>query len=250
MMWMLLSSIALANPPIERVDIDINCGSVVVTVGDLQITGDVEVDRSERVRVRNGADLKCGDVRVQMPAEARLSFESVSGHLIVTGLTGRVDFESVSGSLEVAGASQAPNEAPSKVNAQTVSGNLKIHVGSGADVDAAAVSGNIAVCGGPVARLEASTVSGRVELSVSTTVDSRIEGVAHSGRLSLAMDREPGRLRAETFAGNIENKLTGDRPVPGFAGSRLEVDHDRGPSVELETFAGHIRLQTLTEEYP
>jgi len=245
-MWFLLSTLALAGDPVERVNIELSCGSVEVSAGEFSVVGDAEVTRSGRVRIRDRSPQACVDLSVTMPRGARLSFESISGSMKVAGLSGRVDFRSVSGDLEIA----KNKHSPVHVEAHSVSGDLDLHVGKGAEVDAESVSGRIGICGGPVSAIDASAMSGRIAVAVKTTAESRIEAEAHGGPLVVQLDRAPGRLHVETFAGKIENQLTEDAPQRGVVGSQLMVDHDRGPSVELETFAGKIRLQSLTEECP
>ncbi len=243
MLWFILP--ALAATPVERVDIELTCGTVEVEgASALEISGDVAVEGDERIRVRSTA--VCPTVSIRMPREARLSFGTISANLQVSGLSGRLDFDSVSGALRV----HSHKHAPTRIDAHSVSGDLHVHSGKHGDVEVTSVSGKVGICGGPVHSVEASTMSAEVVIAVSTTAESHIEAESHSAPLTVRIDRAPGRLEAETFAGRILNTLTDDKPLQGLVGAQLEVDHNRGPTLELETFAGEIRLQPLSEECP
>lgn len=242
-MWWIAA--ALAAVPVERVEIELRCGSIRVEADpELRVEpAGVRVEHGRTTRI-DPEGQGCTDLVVRLPADAALSVETTSASLDVRGLHGAIDFESVSGMLDVAsGAHQ-----PSRVRAETVSGDLQIHLASGGEARLESVSGRVLVHGGPVTRVEASTVSGRVVLAVATNASSALRAESHAGEVLVQLDHKPGRARASSFSGRIANAITDDRPSGGHIGTELRIDADRGPSLELETFSGAIRIEPLPKK--
>jgi len=277
---------AAADRPVEetrpvdadaRISIETLSGKVVVTgwnrnevhitgtVGDdtggLRIEGDagdlqIEVDIPEG-RHRGQRDLDV-DLRISVPAGARLEVESVSSSAEVSGVGGEVDVESVSGSVDIDGApSSASAETVSgairvigsrgRVHAESVSGSVEVQGGSG-EVHAGTVSGRVAVEVGTIARGHLESVSGGVRFSGALASGGELEVEGHSGGIDVALPAgTSARFRVETFSGGIDNQLSGDtaRRTSQYApGRELAFTLGGGDgAVRIESFSGAVTLR-------
>ena len=281
-----LAAPAAADRPVDetrpvnadaRISIETLSGQVVVTgwnrnevhvtgtVGDdtrgLRIEGDaddlrIEVDIPEG-RHSGKRDLDA-DLRISVPAGARLEVESVSSSAEVSGVTAEVEVESVSGSVDIDG-------APSTASAETVSGAIRV-IGARGRVHAESVSGSVEIQGGS-GRIQAATVSGGVKVDVGTIENGHLESVSgsirfsgalaaggelevqgHSGAIDVALPAgTSARFRVQTFSGDIDNQLSADaaRRTSQYApGRELEFTLGGGDGdVRVESFSGDLTLR-------
>ena len=234
------------------------------TLGDdveaLEISGNrsslsIEVEVPDRMgRGRRDID---ADLELQVPAGARLSVETVSAPIEVSGISGNLEAESVSGYITVEGSPTRVQletvsgpitviGADSAVSAESVSGSIEIS-GAAGRVEVATVSGTIEIGSGVVENGDFETVAGSITFSGRLASGARLDFEAHSGNVVLTLPAETSaRFDVETFSGNIENEFgpqaeRTDRYAPG---KQLDFTLGGGDArVSIETFSGTVRLR-------
>ncbi len=261
---------SVAVNPDVKVDVDNLCGGVVVSAWDeprLRVTAMLEQDDDE-LKVNGGAarveievvdphstELGCAQLKIELPAGARLELEGLSADLEVAGLTGSVDLETVSGDIRahgdpaeleietVSGQVEVFAATPS-LEVETVSGDVRVHKARGR-LETETVSGEIAVDGGPFSRVEIGTVSGDVQLKGSLEPRAAVEIETHSGDVEIALPPlEHASYAIASFSGEIEGFLAG-RQVQGF-GPGTTVAHLEGDGttgIVVSTHSGDIELR-------
>jgi len=158
-----------------------------------------------------------GDVDVA-DIGGRTSVSCVSGSITAHDLRGDLDAKSVSGDITI-------SSINGHLNADTVSGSLSIRDSNPASLKGSSISGDIHFGGGL-------NPSGRYELK------------SHSGTVEVVLPRNSNFfLQASTFSGSIETdfeiRLQGRIERRSISGSIGQG----GPTVELRTFSGDIRLR-------
>jgi DUF4097 and DUF4098 domain-containing protein YvlB len=184
-------------------------------------------------------DSVSADVDVQQMAGRKLEVSSVSGQVVVTASSpGEASVENVSGDTLL-------KITTGKLDAQSVSGDLRLLGGLSGDVDAESVSGNIELDAKALDRLDLSTVSGDANLSAALRPGGNIKAETLSGELRLRLPRETSaRLHVETFSGDISGPDLHVKREEQGPGKSLDTTFGRGDGrIELESFSGDVRLQ-------
>ena len=168
------------------------------------------------------------DIDVQQMAGRKLSASSVSGAVVVTASSpGEASFENVSGDLTL-------RITSNKVNAETVSGEIKLQGGLAGDVQLESVSGNISLVAPALNKLQVSTVSGDARLRAALKPSAEVKAETLSGVLELSLPANTSaRLHAETFSGDIRSP----------AGKVAREEH--GPGKSLDTTFGGLDVEEL-----
>ncbi len=264
--------------PDVRLEIEIISGSVDVTAWnreEVRVTGTLGDDVEElefaggrdslsiEVDVPEGWGRRNREVdahlEISVPEGARLSVETVSAAIAVSGLTGTASLDSVSGEVTLTGRpSRAEVETVSgairvsggqtQVSAESVSGSVVLE-GVAQSVDVATVSGRIEVNAGEIERGQFESVAGSIHFRGGLAPGARLDAEIHSGNVVLAL---PGDVSAtfeiETFGGSIENDF-GPQPesTGGFMpGKRLEFATGSGDArVRVESFSGTVTLRRI-----
>ena len=178
------------------------------------------------------------DVDVQQMAGRKLDVSSVSGQVLVTASSpGQASVENVSGDTTL-------KITTAKLDAQSVSGDLRLLGGLSGDVDAESVSGNIELEARLLDHLDLSTVSGDASLRASLRPAGNIKAETLSGELHLQLPRATSaRLHVETFSGDISGPDLHVKREEHGPGKSLDTSFGRGEGrIELESFSGDVRL--------
>lgn len=282
-----LAAPALADKPVDgtrqvaadaRITIETLSGSVEVTGWDqneVHVTGSVgddtnglsirgggdelhiEVDIPEG-RHKGNRDLQA-NLRISVPAGARVELESVSSSAVVRAVTGAVDVESVSGSIDVDGTPRSIDAesvsgtvrvvgSRGKVSAESVSGSVVIEGGSG-DVSASTVSGTITAEVGEVERGHFESVSGSIRFTGALAPGGDLDFEGHSGEIDVVLPADTSaRFHVETFSGDVDNRLSSDqaRRTSQYApGKELDFTLGSGDGrVQVESFSGEVVLRS------
>lgn len=247
-------------------------GSLVVTAwdrSDVQITGDLS-SSAEHLEITGDASRLSvvvklpphshgggdADLRLMVPASARVSLETVSADVTLQGTRGAVRVNTVSGDVGLV------SDAP-QIDAQSVSGDLilqgssgKTHVttvsgdlrltGMQGDLVAESVSGNLELRGGRFASLRTKSVSGDMTLDLSFAKEAMVVGETLSGNITLHVPPGlSGTALLKSFSGDTQCDMqpvtrTGD----SHSGKKKEYTFGdgKGVNLELSTFSGDIRL--------
>ena len=158
---------------------------------------------------------------LRVPKGCRLSVETVSAPITVSGLTARIELNSVSGGLEVEG-------SPREVELNTVSGEIKMEDGASLEnANLNSVSGSIDAnldfrSGGS---FEFNTVSGTITLALPANVGADFEVSTFSGSITSDFGDEPVRKSQYVPAEELEFTL-------GSGGARVKVN----------SFSGRIKI--------
>lgn len=183
-------------------------------------------------------DSVSAEVDVQQVAGRKLDVSSVSGNVVVTASSpGEASFENVSGDTTM-------RITTGKVQAQSVSGDLRLSGGLTGEVDMESVSGNIELAAKALDRLEVSTVSGDATVRMALRPSGTIQGETLSGDLQLNLPRSIGaKLHVESFSGDISSPSGHvDREEHG-PGKSLEATLGDGRGrIDLESFSGNVRI--------
>lgn len=255
----------------KEVRISNTAGSVEVTGSDradIRISGVLEDDVEEILVERKGSAISIevkvveklrsyhsasAELRIEMPAEMRLTVVGTSADIESEGVRGEQRLKSVSGDVrtEVWG---------EPLNAETVSGDVRVQGhGEASRARLAAVSGDL-VAEDIAGELDAGSVSGDVIVTDSRLSRARFETT--SGDVIARVElQQAGRFDAESVSGDVELDLVGepdaDIEVTSFSGSidncfgpKPERKSRYAPGSELRFTAGEgrgeIRLQTLS----
>jgi hypothetical protein len=249
-------------------------GSVAVSAwdrSDVAITGDLGSDADHLEISGDPASLSVvvqpprhahssdsADLRLMVPAGAKVSVETVSADIAVHGTRGAVKVTSVSGDVGLA-------VDAAEVTAQTVSGDLILQ-GPSADTVANSVSGDLRMSG-LQGRLAAETVSGHVELAGGKFSELRLKSISGDMHLDVSLV-EHAAVVGETLSGDISllvpADLSGTAMLKSFSGeAQCDVaqtgassavpgrKHEReytfgdgkGVTMSLSTFSGDIHVE-------
>jgi DUF4097 and DUF4098 domain-containing protein YvlB len=252
-------------------------GGVTISAWDrneVELTAELESDKDElefeatdrhvRIEVeRPNGKYKHDDgdeafLTLRVPSGARLSIDTVSAEIGVTGVKGEQSLESVSGEVRTQ-AFDAPvsvnsvsgdvtvtgNGGKANVSTENVSGTSNV-TGVRGNYHGEVVSGelNAVVAGGE--RLELSSVSGDINLQAELTPAARVELGSVSGSIILKVKAPVNAdFDIESFSGDIENCF-GQKPRDTSKytpGSELNFTQGKGGArVEIETLSGEISI--------
>lgn len=271
MFWSVLPLISLAAPvertaavnPDVMVSLEGQCSAWTVSAAagpTLRLSGDAPEDLSfsadpRRVRVVVDEDRRddCATLSVQLPPGAHLSVETVSGAVLIGGLTGTVKVETVSGDIQVEQSEadldvetvsgQVRVRGPARaVSIETVSGEVNV-VGVQRELEVDSVSGRVHAEGGTLSRLKLSTVSADIELRATPAPGLRGEIESHSGRLTVTLPQGSSTtLEASSFSGRIRSAVG---EVEQAHGPQRALNATLGAGdglLELTTFSGDLTI--------
>ena len=217
------------------------------TAADLK----VEVKRRKSGRFENYDATR---LTLRVPAGVTLTLDGTSADLVVHGLKGALVARTVSGDVQL-------DIASTSINAQSVSGDLRVNAPAATDVKLStvsgdanvhgvsgklvgdSVSGNVRVEGGPFSQLELKSVSGDVEIHASTLPDARVKAESLSGDVRF---NAPASLSAElslkTFSGEKHCDFDGASSVSEGKRTVLRVGDGHG-EVNLTSFSGDVTVE-------
>jgi hypothetical protein len=184
------------------------------------------------------------DVDVQQVAGRKLEVSAVSGNVVVTASSpGEASFENVSGDTTL-------RITTNKVDAQSVSGDLRLSGGLTGDIDLESVSGNLELGAKLLDRLEVSTVSGDAILRAGLRSGGTVKAETLRGELRLSLPRAVGaRLHVETFSGDIRSPSGRvDREDHGPGKSLDATLGDGRGHIDLESFSGNVEIELDASE--
>ena len=174
--------------------------------------------------VRGPLDVRAQSGDVDVRDSGRLDVETLSGDVIVAGVSGETVIHTVSGGLTLSG-------AHGDLDIETVSGDLELN-----DVVAKQV--------------RAHTTSGDVTFSGPIQTAGRYEFNTHSGEIVLHLPADIGaELSLSTFSGGIESDFpitlkAGEHGIGSSQAKRLNFTVGRGTArISAETFSGDIALK-------
>lgn len=191
-------------------------------------------------------------LEVTIPSRASLQVETVSADIDVQQMAGRkLEAQSVSGSVTITASS--PGEArvenvsgdivlritTPKLDAESVSGDLRASGGITGDVSLGSVSGDLELGALALDQLDVSTVSGDATLRAALRPNARVKAETLSGELRLQLPSSTSaKLHVETFSGDIRSP----------AGKVDEEEHGPGKSLDtrLGSGAGEIHLESFS----
>ncbi len=195
------------------------------------------------------------NLAIYMPRHSAATVSVVSADLIVSGVQGFENLHSVSGNVigEVGGEAKVKSvsgdielEAPATqaLDAQTVSGNIRLHSAT-QELRVASVSGDAKLTLGMFSRAHLETVSGNVRLVGMLAAGGGIDGQTISGDLHIDIAGAPGgSYDLRTLSGDITNCFGPKAVHPQYGpGARATFRTGEGSArVELQTQSGTIRL--------
>jgi hypothetical protein len=161
---------------------------------------------------------------VHVPAGVVLHAGTVSGDVLARGLRATVEANSVSGDIRL------EDVVAPTVEARTVSGDIRLSDVRADEVGAQTVSGNVAFSGEvrPRGQYDLKTLSGDVRMQVPANVSAVVSGVTFSGRIS------------SSFA-SLERDQESHRR--GFGRQRVTATLGEGSArIRLESFSGDVAL--------
>ena len=245
---------------------------------EVKLTGDFNGDSDRLVFKKSGKNVKLEikdqssgwwggnsggyvDFGLHAPKQSDLEIDGTSLSIEIQNIIGDLDISSISGSIKARGGDKSNQSA--RTDIETVSGDIDIEDAAGklrlrtvsgdisADVSAStfeakSVSGDIEGQIGQTDYASFLSVSGDIEIELSLSNDSRIEGQTVSGNLDLDFkERVSADFEVNTGpGGDIRNRLSDDRPDDDNRwGQELSFTLKDGDStVELETMSGTIKL--------
>jgi len=196
----------------------------------------VKLPRTAGLEVNTvSADIKVADV-----AGERMALKSVSGSVQQRGDPGQLEISTVSGS-------QRSETSARQVTLETVSGRIELAGGSPDSLRAESVSGSLKLRLGSVpGSVNAESVSGGIHLGAGA-LTGRIQIESMSGSVSLELPADASaRLQVSSFSGSIDSQagqVERRRYGPGAS-----LTHTLGggeANVSVETFSGGVRIRLL-----
>jgi hypothetical protein len=239
----------------ERNEVQIT-GELASSVERLEISGDANRLSVVVKQPQHSHDGGNADLRLMVPAGARVSLETVSADVTLQGTRGAVQVGTVSGDVGVV--SDAPQIEAHSVSGDlilqgnarvthvnTVSGDLRL-TGMQGELVAESVSGNLELRGGKFSTLRAKSVSGDMTLDASFAGQAEVVGETLSGNITLHLPPGlSGTAMLKSFSGDTQCDM---QPVTisgaSHGGKKREYmfGDGKGVSLQLSTFSGDIRL--------
>jgi len=224
--------------PDALIEVELVAGTVSITGWDkseMELTGTLG-DTRQKLEISGGKDrlkievqlpegghhdFEDSDLVLRVPKGSRISVDTVSAPITVSGLSAPVELNSVSGNLEVKG-------SPREVNLNTVSGEITLD--DGASLENAKLN----------------SVSGTIDAHINFRSGGSFEFETVSGSITL---RLPAKVSAEfevsTFSGSITSDF-GDKPVKKSSflpAEELEFTVGSGGArVKVSSFSGPVKI--------
>ena len=230
----------------------------------LEITGDAS-NLSFAVKLpKHSHSSGDSDLRLMVPAGARVELETVSADASVQGTRGPLKVTTVSGDVGVDVQSQEVVvqtvsgdvilRAPSKATqANTVSGDLHLS-GLQGKLTVDTVSGNLSVKGSSFSELRLKSVSGDMGLDASFSPQAMVTGETLSGTITLHVPADvSGTATIKSFSGDTQCDLprsteTANSSSVGNMHKKRELvfGDGKGVNLQLSTFSGDVRIDRMT----
>jgi DUF4097 and DUF4098 domain-containing protein YvlB len=234
-------------------------GTVGKNVERVDVTGDGD-RTSVRVVLRSQHFLGFGSdgeahLLVHVPANSSISTSLVSSDLKVAAVRGDLKLQTVSGNVS--------GEAGGNVHANVVSGNVTLSAaaakaievktvsgevvltGGDADTEVTSVSGNVKITLGTPSRARFRSVSGNLTVSLAIGPEAQIDGESVSGDVKLEFAKTPAAdFDIQTFSGDIRNCF-GPKPTEPQHGPGSRLTFKSGDSrarVSISTKSGDVRM--------
>jgi hypothetical protein len=197
---------------------------------------------------------------VTAPADTRVSIESISGNVKVTGIKGDINANSISGDVRISGAGRigtaktisgtveiSDTQADGSVGGSSVSGDVLLRRVTARRMDAGSVSGNIRLEEVQCERVSGQTTSGNVLFAGTLARAGRYELKSFSGEVRLALSGNTGfEVDANSFSGEVRTDLpitTHGTNEPNRRGRHTTLSGTYGDGaavLDLTTFSGSI----------
>lgn len=198
------------------------------------------------------------DLRLMVPAGARVEVETVSADVSVQGVRGPLKISTVSGDVgvdvkseEVAVQTVSGDlilRAPSKsTQTNTVSGDLHLS-GLEGKLAAESVSGNLSVTGTRFSEMKLKSVSGDMGLDASFAPEAKVVGETLSGNITLHVPGDvSGTAMVKSFSGEANCDVSNASMSTASKGKKREFvfGDGKGVSLELSTFSGDVRIDRM-----
>jgi DUF4097 and DUF4098 domain-containing protein YvlB len=231
-------------------------GQIGSGVDRVDISGDASA-LSIAVRMPKRAHNYAGDtdLKLYVPAMARVELETVSADVAAEGLKGPLRVNTVSGdtrlsvkSPEVAVTSVSGDvilHAPSSTTrVNSVSGDLHVS-GAQGELAAETVSGNLELDGGKFSLLRLKSISGDMRVAVTLTDKARVTGETLSGGIAMSLPSDlSGSAALSSFSGDAV--LEGLQPTDSRDRNKkreYQWGGGDGVKINLSSFSGDIRVQ-------
>jgi multidrug efflux pump subunit AcrA (membrane-fusion protein) len=235
-------------------------GELGYGVDHLEVTGDPS-NLSVVVKPKHSHGTGESDLRLMVPAGARVEVETVSADASVRGTRGNLRVSSVSGDIGVD--VQSPEvsvqtvsgdvimRAPSKATqAHTVSGDLHLS-GLQGELLVDTVSGNVSVKGSRFSDLKLKSVSGDMGLDATFSPQAMVTGETLSGTITLHVPVDlSGTATIKSFSGEAQCDLPQSSEVSSSRNlhkkRELVFGDGHGVNLQLSSFSGDVRIDHLS----
>jgi DUF4097 and DUF4098 domain-containing protein YvlB len=215
-----------------------------VKIGDL---GSSIVDLVKGKRSLSGLGVTGIDIEIELPRETathtqnKSRFNSASGDIHVSGLSGKIDVNTASGEITV-------EEGASVVlTANTASGEVTV-LDVGGRFIARSASGDINVQRGRLEHLTVNTASGDVNVEASWAGKESSSLHTVSGDVNLRLASPAARLTFSTVSGDADVHAPFERD--GRGQWRLGPAGQTGPTISVKTVSGDIHVDGSIGEAP
>jgi DUF4097 and DUF4098 domain-containing protein YvlB len=189
---------------------------------------------------------------VTAPAGTRVTVETISGNIRVSGLQGELNISAVSGGVDLASCARVTEvhtisgdltlsdvQSPGRLEVGAVSATINLARIKAQHLDVSIVSGPISARDVQADGAKIGTVSGNIEFSGSVSPKGRYEFSAHGGSVKLGLTGGFD-LEARTFSGRVEaDPSLGLTPGTNTRSLRGTVGGGGG-AVTATTFSGSI----------
>lgn len=249
-------------------------GAVVVTTSDRnEIRVKARTDNGAirftstgtRASLEPAGGRRCSDGRfeVVVPSGSRVTANTWSGSISVSGVGGDVEAHALSGDIDVraVGGRLDIESLSGDVSAANVRGDASIRTVSGdvtldgarGEVDIETVSGDLEMRDVQTKQVRTHTTSGDVSYSGSILDGGRYEFTTHSGEVSLQLPANVGaQLSVSTYNGGIDSDFpitlkVGEHGIGASQSKRLDFTLGQGSArILAETFSGDITLRSTS----
>ena len=195
------------------------------------------------IKVPAGASLDINTVSADIDvqgARGEQRLEAVSGDVTTVAYSEQLDVRTISGDAVVNGTG-----GKARVDIQSVSGGVTVR-GVDGEVEAQSVSGNAELDLGTATRVKLETVSGNLKASLMLASDARLDAESVSGDVNIRFTKPVnGEFELETFSGNIENCFgpKAERKSKYAPGTELRFTQGSGGArVSMDTLSGTISI--------
>jgi len=240
-----------------RTDADARLGLERVKA-DIQVSGSRAVIRADYANERQSTYSVSIDMIISAPVGTRVSINSVSGDIAVSGVKGELSVKTISGDVTL-------TNVGTVLDAKTASGSVTITGAAGdSALEVEAISGDLTLKQVKARSIKASTVSGNIsasDISCETATfnalsgdasfagdlakNGRYEITSHSGDVHFTPTGPLGySLSASSFGGDI-HPPAGFQPDATASKRRRTVSGkvgDGSATVNLQTFSGDITI--------